>query len=162
MEDLIKFNQSIELTPDARKLMFGMIRSMQSLVPSDPVLVPEDSSEYDSRFMHLYASEVLKLSRENENIFDGIVEPGILDKYISNTDHFRQLGDQLEKLLKAIRKYQHLSGYLSHRLARMMKDHLEMIQPDICKSLDHDLSEINTEMASRRPVKHANSKLKIV
>jgi hypothetical protein len=162
MEDLIKFNQNIELTPDARKLMSGMIRSMQSLVPSGPVLVPEDSSEYDSRFMHLYASEVLKLSRDNESIFDGIIEPGILDKYISNADHFKQLGDQLEKLLKAIRKYQHLSGYLSHRLARMMKDHLEMVQPDICKSLDHDLSETNTEMASRRQVKHANSKLKIV
>jgi len=162
MEDLIRFNQSIELTPDAKKLMLGMIRSMQSLIPSGPVLIPEDSSEYDSRFMYLYASEVLRLSQENENIFDGIIEPGILEKYIVNTDHFKELGDRLEKLLKAIRKYQHLSGYLSHRLARMMKDHLEMVQPDICKSLDHDLSKINTEMASGRAVKHANSKLKIV
>ena len=162
MEDLIKFNESIELSPDARKLMLGLIRSMQSLVPSGPVLVPEDVSEYNPKFMHSYASEVLRLSYENEDIFDGIIDPGILEKYISNTDHFNELGDQLEKLLKAVRKYQYLSGYLSHRLACMMKDHLEMVLPDICKSLDHDLSEINKEVASKRPAKQFNDNLKIV
>jgi hypothetical protein len=164
MEDLIKFNESIELSPDARKLMLGMIRSMQSLVPSGPVLVPEDIPDYNPKFMHSYASEVLSLSHENEDIFDGIIDPDMLEKYISNTDHFKELGDQIEKLLKAVRKYQHLSGYLSHRLACMMKDHLEMVQPDICQSLDHDLSEIdkNKEVVSKRPVKQVNDNLKIV
>jgi len=162
MEDLIRFNQGIELSPDAKKLMLGMIRSMQSLLPSGPVLVPEDASEYNSGFMHFYTAEVLKLSQENEDIFDGITDPVILERYIDNTNNLKELGDQLGKLLKAVRKYQHLSGYLSHRLACMMKDHMEMVQSDICKSLDHDLSEINKEMASKRPVKQVNHMLKIV
>jgi hypothetical protein len=162
MEDLIRFNQSIELSPDARKLMLGMIRSMHALVPSGPVLVPEDTSESDSGSMRFYAAAVLNHSRENEDVFDGIIDPCILEKYIDNTDHLKELGDQLEKLLRAIRKYQHLSGYLAHKLACMMKDHLAMVQPDICKSLDHDLSEINKELVSKRSVKHVHGKLKIV
>ena len=164
MEDLIKFNESIELSPDARKLMLGMIRSMQSLVPSGSVLLPEDVPSFRLKFMHSYASEVLRLSHKNEDVFDGIIDPGILEKYISNTDHFKELGEQLEKLLKSVRKYQHLSGYLSHRLACMMKDHLKMVQPDICQSLDNDFPETDqtAEMASKRPEKHVNDHLKIV
>lgn len=162
MEDLIRFNQSIELSPDAKKLMLGMIRSMQSLVPSGPVLVPEDTSEYNSGFMHFFTAEVLKLSRDNEDVFDGIIDTGILEKYITNTDNLKEIGDQLEKLLNDIRKFQHLSGYHSHKLACMMKDHLAMSLPDVCRSLDQDLSEINQDMALKRPAKQANNKLKIV
>jgi hypothetical protein len=162
MEDLTTFNQGIELSPDAKKLMLGMIRSMQSLMPSGPVLVPEDTSDYNYRFMHYYAPEVLRLSQENEDIFDGIIDPGMLQKYITNTDDLKELGNQLDQLLKAIRKYQNLSEYLSFKLACMMKEYMEMTEPDICKSLDHDLHEINEAKASKSPEKQVNGNLKIV
>ncbi|KPK82993.1 MAG: hypothetical protein AMS27_13450 [Bacteroides sp. SM23_62_1] len=162
MEDLIPFNQSIELSPDTKKLMLGMIQNMQSLMPSGPVLVPEDIPEHNFSFMHAYAAEVLKLSHENDNIFDGIIDPEFLEKYISNTYDLKELADQLEQLLKSIRKYQHLSDYLSYRLACMMKDHLEMIKPEICKSLNHDLIGKNNELNTKRSFKQASGKLKIV
>jgi len=162
MEDLTKFNQGIELSPDAKKLMLGMIRSMQSLMPSGPVFIPEDTSDYNYRFMHFYAPEVLRLSQENEDIFDGIMDPGMLEKYITNTDDLKELGDQLDQLLKAIRKHQNLSEYLSYKLACMMKEYMELTEPDICKSLDHDLPETNEETASESPVKQVNDNLKIV
>jgi len=162
MEDLTTFNQGVELSPDAKKLMLGMIRSMQSLIPSGPVLVTEDTSDYNHRFMHFYAPEVLRLSQENEDIFDGVIDPGLLKKYITNTDNLKELGDQLDKLLKSIRKHQNLSEYLSFKLACMMKEHMELTKPDICKLPDHDLPEINEATASKSPAKQVNGNLKIV
>ena len=162
MEDLIKFNQSIELSPDARKLMLGMIRSMQSIVPSGPVLVPEDTSGYHCRFTNFYTAEVLKLSRENEDLFEEIIDPAILEKYIANTKNFKELGDHLEKLLNAIRTYEHLSGYLSHKLAGMMKEHIDIVRPSVCESLDQKLSGADTGAVLKKNNKQGNINLKVV
>ena len=139
MEDLLKFSHSLELSGDARKLILDMVRSMQSLVPTNPVLTPRAGGiNYAVVMEHI--AEILEMVREKEEIFDGIFNPDELEKYIKAASDFGEIGDQIEKLLNTMRDYQILANYLAYSLAMMIKDHLEIIHPEDCEELNEKLA----------------------
>jgi len=138
MEDLLKFSHSLELSGDARKLILDMVRSIQSLVPSNPILTPRAGGiNYAVVMEHI--AEILEMVREKEEIFEGIINPDELEKYIRAASDFGEIGDQIEKLLNSVRDYQILANYLTYSLMMMIKDHLEMIHPEDCKALNEKL-----------------------
>jgi hypothetical protein len=153
MEDLLKFSHFLELGQDTRKLILDMVRSMHSLLPSNPVLTSKESGINYTVLMD-QASEILELVREKQEIFDGIFNPDELEKYIMAASGFGEIGDQIEKLLNAVREYQILANYLTYSLAITIKDHLEMIHPEECKALNDKLAGIY------RPVPPAFTKIK--
>jgi len=139
MEDLLKFSQSLELSRDTRKLILDMISSVRSVFPSSPV-VSARTSGINYSMVADHVAELLEKAREKQEIFDGIFNPDELEKYIKSAADFREIGDQIEKLLKAVRDYQVLANYLTTRLALMIKEHLEIIDPENVKSLNKKLS----------------------
>ena len=142
MKDLLKFSYSLELGRDTRKLILDMVRSMQSLVPSNPVLASRaDGINYGVVMDHV--SEILEIVREKQKIFEGIFNPDEFEKYIKAASDFGEIGDQIEKLLNSVRDYQILANYLAYSLAMMIKDHLEMIHPEDCKALNEKLAELH-------------------
>jgi hypothetical protein len=143
MEDLLKFSHSLELSRDARKLILDMVRSMQSLVPSNPVLTPRTGGINYAVVME-HVAEILEMVREKQEIFEGIINPDELEKYIRAASDFGEIGDQIEKLLNTMRDYQILANYLAYSLAMMIKDHLEMTCPDECKALNEKLAELHS------------------
>ena len=139
MEDLLKFSHSLELSRDTRKLILDMIRSVGSVFPSNPVLA-DRTSGINYSMVADHVAELLEKAREKQEIFDGIFNPDELEKYFKSASDFGEIGDQIEKLLNAVRDYQVLANYLTSRLALMIKEHLEIIDPENVKSLDEKLS----------------------
>jgi len=139
MEDLLKYSHFLEISRDTRKLILDMVRSIHSLVPSNPVLSSR-ASGINYAVMKDYAPEILEIVREKQEIFDGIFDPDELEKYIRAASDFSEIGDQIEKLLNAVREYQILANYLTFSLVMMIKDHLEMIHPEECKALSEKLA----------------------
>ena len=141
MEDLLKFSHFLEISRDTRKLILDMVRSIQSLVPSNPVLISRASRLNYAEVMD-HTAEILEIMHEKQEIFDGIINPDELEKYIKAASDFREIGDQIEKLLNAVRDYQFLANYLTYSLVIMIKDHLEMIHPEDSKALNEKLAGI--------------------
>lgn len=139
MEDLLKFSYSFEISRDAKKLIMDMVRSIQSLVPSNPVLTSR-VSEIDYAEVMDHAAEILEIIREKQEIFDGIFDPDEFEKYLKAADDFGKIGDQIEKLLNAVRDYQILANYLTYSLAMMIKEHLKMIHPEDYEAINEKLA----------------------
>jgi hypothetical protein len=159
MEDLLKFSYSLELSRDTRKIILDMVRSMQSLFHFNPVFTNrQDGVDYAAVMEH--TAEILELVSEKQEIFDGIINPDDLEKYVKAASDFEEIGDQIEKLRDSVREYQNLACYLTYKLTLMIKEHLEMTCPDDCQSLHEKLSGLN------RPVPDAfvkvESKLRVV
>jgi hypothetical protein len=132
MEDLTPFNRCIELEPGTRKLMLDMIRSMKSLIPDDPALVP--SSGYsNSPFIKEFVKEIMRIAENHEGLLSGITDPGSLNKLLHHSNGLREIGDQIERLLQSVRNYQNLATFLLYQQASLVKEHLELIFPDSCK-----------------------------
>jgi tetrahydromethanopterin S-methyltransferase subunit G len=159
MEDLLKFSHFLKLSRDARKLILDMVKSMQSLFPYHPVLTGRASRmNYTMQVEHI--TEILKMAHEKPEIFDGIMNPEEIEKYIKAASEFREIGDRLEKLMNTIRDYQLLANHLSYSLAMMIKEHLEMVQPDDCKSLNEKLAELNHQVTFS--INKSKTNLKVV
>lgn len=159
MEDILKFSHSFRISRDTRKLILDMIRSMQSVFPARPFLINREIGLNDEAVVD-HVTEILEMAREKPEIFDGIINPDELEKYIKAASDFGEIGDKVEKLLNTVRDYQQLASYLTCSMAMMIKDHLEMIHPEDCK-------ELNKKMAgSRRPAPfsftHIKTNLKVV
>ena len=161
MEDLTPFNRCIELEPGTRKLMLDMIRSMKSLIPDNPALVP--SSGYaDSPFIEEFVREILQAAENNEGMLSGISEPGSLQKLVNHSNGLQEIGNQIEKLLKAIRNHQNMTVYLLYQQAKLMKEHLELIAPDCCDKANQVEQKMNIKNLNKKPSGKKNVKLKVV
>jgi hypothetical protein len=159
MEDLLKFSHFLELSRDARKLILDMVQSMQSLFPYNPVFTGRaNRMSYTMPVDHI--TEILKMANEKPEVFEGIMNPGELEKYIKAASDFREVGDRLEKLLNTIRDYQLLANHLSYSLAMMIKEHLEIMQPDDCKSLNEKLAALNHQITFS--INKSKTNLKVV
>jgi hypothetical protein len=139
MEDLLKFSHSLELSRETRKLILDMIRSLKSVFPSNPVITDKANGiNYSAVADHI--SEILEIAREKPEIFDGIIDPDELEKYSRSASEYREIVNQIEKLLNAVREYQILANYLTCSLAVLIKEHLEMTEPERLKSLNEKIS----------------------
>ncbi len=161
MEDLTPFNRCIELDPGTRKLMLDMIRSMKSLIPDKPALIPY-SGYTNSPFIEEFVRKVLKVAANHEGLLSGIADPGSIEKLMYHANSLREVGDQVEKLLQAVRKYQNLASYLSYRQAGLVKEHLEIIAPGSCRDADQVDQKINKKNVNNLSSAKNNNKLKIV
>jgi hypothetical protein len=139
MEDLLKFSHSPEISRDTRKIILDMVRSMQSLFPVNPLKAVSDKYGDYAGVMD-QASEILRVAREKHEIFEGILDPGDLEKYLRAASDFREICGQVEKLEDALREYQEIACWLTRRLASMIKEHLEMTCPEDAESLNKKLS----------------------
>jgi hypothetical protein len=161
MEDLTPFNRCIELDPGTRKLMLDMIRSMKSLIPDNPALVP--SSDYaNSPFADEYVREIQQVVENHEAILSGISDPGALEKLVNHSRGIREIGDQIEKLLKSVRNYQNLASYLLYQEANFLKEHLEMVSPGNCRKADQVEKKMNKKESDNNTSRKNNVKLKVV
>ncbi len=159
MEDLLKFSHSLELSRDTLKLIQDMIRSIKSMFPSNPVLTDRASGmNYSGVTDHV--AEILEIARDKPEIFDGIIDPDELEKYSRSASEFGEIGNQVEKLLNAVRDYQVLANYLTYSLAVMIKEHMEMIDYEGLKSLNEKISE--TDRPSSRSFGQIKANLKVV
>ena len=139
MEDLLKFSHSLELSRDTRKLILDMIHSIKSVFPSNPVISDRANGiNYSAVTDHV--TEILEIARDKPEIFDGIIDPDELEKYSRSASEFGEISNQIEKLLNVVRDYQILANYLTYSLAVMIKEHLEMIDPESLKSLNEKIS----------------------
>jgi hypothetical protein len=159
MEDLLKFSHSLELSRDTRKLILDMIRSIKSMFPSNPVIT-ERANGVNYSVVADHVAEILETAREKPEIFDGIIDPDELEKYSRSASEFGEIGNQIEKLLNAVRDYQVLANYLTYSLAVMIKEHLEMMDPEGIKSLNEKISE--TGRPSSRSFGQIKANLKVV
>ena len=159
MEDLLKFSHFLEISRDTRKLILDMVRSIHSLVPSNPVMASRVSGLNYAGVMD-HTAEILETMREEQEIFDGIIDPDELEKYVKAASDFREIGDQIEKLLNAVRDYQALANYLTFSLVKMIKDHLELIHPEDHKELNEKLAELYPP--SKVAYKNNQTKLRVV
>jgi hypothetical protein len=142
MENLLKFSHSLELSCDTRKIILDMVRSMQSLFPFNPVLTIRDNSVDYAAIMD-QASEILKIAREKQEIFDGICNLEDLEKYLKAASDFGEISSQVEKLLNALREYHEIACHLTYRLASMIKEHLEITCPEDIEPLNKKLSGLS-------------------
>ena len=141
--------------------MLDMIRSMKSLIPDDPALVP--SSGYtNSPFIEEFVREVLKAAVNHEGLLSDIADPGSLEKMLHHANELRKVGDQIEKLLNAVRKYQNLSSFLSYKQADLVKEHLELIAPDSCRDADQVDQKMKKKSFNNHSSGEKNIKLKVV
>jgi len=135
MEDLKKYNHRFEMNMGTKKLILDMIRSMRSLVPDKPTVI-NGISGYNSSFSDKYVEEVTKIFEDHEELFDGFMDPDTFKKYIDYSKDFKEIGDQLDKLLKSVRDYQKLAELLSFQLAKMIRQHIDMVCPGNFDKLD--------------------------
>jgi hypothetical protein len=161
MEDLTSFNRCIELDPGTRKLILDMIGSMKSLIPDDPAMA--SSSGYsNSPFTGEFIREVLKVAANHEGLLSGIVEPGSIEKLLQHANNLREIGDQIEKLLHAVRNYQEMASFLSYKQAGLVKEHLELIVPGSCRKAEEVDQKMKQKNFNHQPVSNKNIKLKII
>ena len=138
-----------------------MIRSMKSLIPDDPALVP--SSGYtNSPFIEEFVREVLKAAVNHEGLLSDIADRGSLEKMLHHANDLREVGDQIEKLLQAVRNYQNLASFLSYKQADLVKEHLELIAPDSCRDADQVDQKMKKKSFSNHSSRKKNIKLKVV
>jgi len=161
MEDLTPFNRCIKLDPGARKLILDMIRSIKSLIPDDPALVPSPGYA-DSPFIEEFVREVLKAAENNYALLTDIADPGSLENLLRHAGDLQEVGDQIEKLLHAVRNYQNLASFLSYKQADLVKEHLELIAPDSCREADQVAQKMKKKNLSNQTSRKKNIKLKVV
>lgn len=159
MEDLLKFSNTLELSRDTRKIILDMVHSMQSLFPVNPLLTIQDNNADYAAVMD-QASEILKIAREKEEIFEGIFNPEDLEKYIKAASDFREILGQVEKLQRALSDYQEIACWLTYRLASMIKEHIEMTCPEEIEPLNKKLSGLSRPTRNIYP--KSRSRLRVV
>jgi hypothetical protein len=123
---------------------------MQSLFPLNPVMAVRDNNVDYSAVMD-QASEILRIAREKQEIFKGIINPEDLEKYLKATTDFGEICGQVEKLQDALREYQDIACWLTYRFASMIKEHLEMTCPEDMEPLNKKLSGLSKPMRNMYP-----------
>ena len=141
--------------------MLDMIRSMKSLIPYDPALVPFYGYS-NSPFIEEFVRKVLKVAVNHEGLLSGIADPGSIEKLLHHANGLREVGDQIEKLLQAVRNYQNLVSFLSYKQAGFVKEHLELIAPDSCRDADQVDQKMKKKNFSNHSSRKNNIKLKVV
>ena len=159
MEDLLKFSHPLELSSDTRKIILDMIRSMQSLFPFNPLITVRDNSVDYATVME-QASEILRIVREKQGIFDGVLNPEDIEKHIKAASDFGEICSQVEKLQDALREYQDIAIYITYRLASMIKEHLEMTCHKDIELLNKKLSGLSRP--TRKIYPKSRSRLRVV
>jgi hypothetical protein len=159
VEDLLKFSHSLELSRDTRKIILDMVRSMQSLFPFKPVIaVRQNGADYTAVMDE--ASEILRIAREKQEIFEGIFNPEDLEKYLKAVSDLGEISGQVEKLQNALREYQDIACWLAYRFASLIKEHLEMTCPEDIEPLNKKLSGLSRPTRNIYP--KVRSKLRVV
>jgi hypothetical protein len=159
MEDLLRFSHALEISRDTRKIILDMVHSMQSLFPVSPLLTIRDKNA-DYAAIIDQASEILKISRDKQEIFNGIFNPEDLEKYLKAASDFKEILGQVEKLQSALSDYQELACWLTYRLASMIKEHLEMTCPEEIETLNKKVSGLSRSTRDIYP--KVSSRLRVV
>lgn len=155
MEDLLKFSHSLELSRDTRKIILEMVCSIKSLFPENPIIAVRDKV-LDHEAVIDQASELLKIARGRQEIFEGIFNPDDLEKYLKAASDFGELCGQVEKLQGTLREYQEIAYWLAYRLSSMIIEHLEMTCPDDIEHLNRKLSGISKPVRRIYPGSRGN------
>jgi len=138
-----------------------MIRSIKSLIPDDPALVPSPGYE-DSPFIEQFIREVLKAAENHDALLSDIADPGSLENLLRHAGELREVGDQIENLLRAVRNYQNLASFLSFKQADLVKEHLELIAPDSCREADQVAQKMKKKNLNNHSSRNKNINLKVV
>ena len=142
MENLLAFSHSLELSSDTRIIIRDMLRSMQSLFPHHPELTTTEKIR-DNDAVILHAREILDLVNNKPEIFDGILNPEDLQRYIRTTSELGEISDQVKKLSDSIKEYQDLTSFLCYKLLLMITEHLGMTCPGEYESIFKQLSDLD-------------------
>jgi hypothetical protein len=159
MEDLLKFSHSLELSRDTRKIILDMIHSMQSLFPVSRLLTIKDNNA-DYAVIMDQAPEILRIAREKQEIFEGILNPEDLEKYLNAPSDFKEILGEVEKLQSALSDYQEIACWLTYRFASMIREHIEMTCPEEIEPLNKKLSGLSKSTRDIYP--KVRSKLRVV
>jgi hypothetical protein len=159
MEDLLRFSHSFELSRDTRKIILDMVQSMQSLFPFNPLLTIRDKNADYAAVMD-QASEILKIAREKQEIFEGIFNPEDLEKYLKAASDFKEILVQVEKLQSALSDYQEIACWLTYRFTSMIKEHIEMTCPEEIETLNKKVSGLSRSTRDIYP--KVRSRLRVV
>jgi len=106
------------------------------------------------------ASEILRIVREKQGIFDGVLNPEDIEKHIKAASDFGEICSQVEKLQDALREYQDIAIYITYRLASMIKEHLEMTCHKDIELLNKKLSGLSRP--TRKIYPKSRSRLRVV
>ncbi len=132
MEDLQKYNQHLEIEPNTKKLFMEMIRGLKSIFETENPLFIEDNKDLQKNELELftYVEDVIFLADENPDVLSGIYNVRELKQYLKYTRDYQDMINQVEELLNSVRQYQSLTKQFTINLARMVKEHVEMVSTE--------------------------------
>jgi len=162
MKDPLAHNFDLRIEGGTKSLILDMIRSIRSVIPVvDETGFEDMDCTIQEEKLNGYVSEVIRMSDEHPEILTGIFDLNELKAYLKYSQDYQEISNQLQDLLSTIKQHHERSKILTMRLAACLREHLDMVAPDLQEqSFHHMMSVIHKNESGK--VSPGTNDLKVV
>ena len=131
MDEALAYTYNLRIEASTKQLILDMIKGIRSVVRTEPEMTLNKAGDsVQAENLQTYVTEVIRLAEDKPEILSGIFNIDELKRYLRYSEDYLEISNQLQELLQTVKKYRDVSNLFTIKLANLVREHLDMVDPD--------------------------------